>query len=587
MPKTKRDISTFAKSVYAHLTDLPFTTTAELCSFRGFPSEQQVYRAMRTLEKEGYVSSVRHYAPGVKHYQNRYFVGARGIVDFADIYNTTPEMILTYFPCSSDWQRTLLERIDSVAMVYMLCERLLAVRPSSMPLTIRFPRNSDFDAFATGQDGIAVGFMRMGNTMEHKAFRKRFWAVMSGSGSDNRQRRGPPLTFVLMPTTYNKVWIAEALMEETQRRRRTMSCALATEHEALFMGNDDTPWIKVTPDGSRNSFTELVESIEPDDTYAIEYNNDYKRIHPPKRVAQLKAFELNPNEKRILHCLSDWPMMKRTEIGRMLTGKNTPRIARRVEEAITSLRANNFIEYDTGSQNLILSDAGLRYLSNRDRTRLGHLRQTWGVEGSAMKKLRTERSHTEGINEVVSRIHVENPGRVEALPDHSTAREYQIDRHHKGLVRSDASLLIRLGGTTQTLHLEYEKRGSRGGNPLWEKVRVWMTYYVFEGEQFMGNVTSAENPLNLDDEVTLFAVPTESVRRRMLKLGQDTIKGSSWTQKGGESVPVAITTFSEYARADSILKDKIWLRMDDLHMRPTSPILSEARRAAPSMSRRR
>ena len=63
-----------------------------------------------------------------------------------------------------NWQRTLLRRLDSVAMIYEQCLKILDIRPTAMPLTIRFPRDSDFDGMVIGTDGMCVGFMRMGKT---------------------------------------------------------------------------------------------------------------------------------------------------------------------------------------------------------------------------------------------------------------------------------------------------------------------------------------------------------------------------------------------------------------------------------------
>ena len=587
MPEKTVHISQFAKAVYAHLSDLPFTTAAELTSFRSFPSGKQVYRALKTLERAGYVSSVKHYPRGAKRHSNRFFIGAKGLEDFADVYQSTPEAILNYYPCSVDWQRNLLRRLDSVSMIYKLCERMLEIRPESGPLTIRFPRNSDFDAFAMGSDGVTVGFMRMGNTMEREDFQKRFWAVMNGTGADNRQRRGPPLTFVLVQTTNAKFWVAEDIIKETARMKGYMPCALATEREAFDLDDASNLWIRVDHEISRQSFSSLVNDLKRDDSYTIEYHNNFKRVFPPKDIAQLNPTELSSNKKRILNYLADWPLMKRSEIVKMVAqhkwkGTDNGKIAK----SLAALRADGFIQYDIGSRNIILADNGLRYLSYRDRTNLGRLRKDWGPEGTRIAKLRKERSHTEGINEVVSRIHTEHSGLVEATPDHAASRRFWLDRTHWRMIRPDAAIFLRLGGDTQTLHLEYEKRGSRGGKPLRNKVLVWLRYYIFEGNQFMGNVTAAENPLHLTDEVTLFIVPTESIRQRMLKLGQERMRRGNWRPAMGLSVPIAITTFAEYDAASSILRDKIWLRMDDYHLRPTNPVLSEIRRASPSKSRR-
>ena len=588
MPKTKKAFSIFEQSVYAHLADLPYTTTTELTRFRGFPSEKQVYKALTALEKAGYVISVKHF-PATSNipriHKTRYFIGAQGITDFAGIFNTIPDVILNHFPCSSDWQRTLLRRLDSVAMIYELCLKILDVRPAAMPLTIRFPRDSDFDGMVVGGDGLCVGFMRMGNTMNRREFGKRFWAIKDGRGTDNWQRRGPPLTFVLVPTTYAKRWLGEDI--DKRRVADKVPCAIATEYEALNMEVDATTWVKLDPQVSGQSFKSLIEDLQIDSTYKLIYHNEFKRVYPPRALSKVKAYDLRATHKKILTCLADWPMMKRVEIDRMLTGKESKELAKNVKDAIAYLRANGFIQYDKGTKNLIVADHGLRYLSQRDRIRLGALRKDWGPDSESIDKLRKERSHTEGINEVVSRIHTQHPGRIEALPDHESTRRYSIGRRQWRQVRPDAALLLRLGGDTQTVHLEYETRGSRGGKPLFTKVHVWMMYYIFKGRQFAGTVTTQENPLDLLDEVTVFIVPTDGMRQRIMQIGQGMLKKARWTPENSAMVPIAVTTFREYEEAKSILTEKIWFRIDDYHLRPTNPILSERQRASPSKSRRR
>ena len=67
MTKTKKAFSIFEQSVYAHLADLPYTTTTELTRFRGFPSEKQVYRALKSLEKAGYVHLGKTLPSHLKH----------------------------------------------------------------------------------------------------------------------------------------------------------------------------------------------------------------------------------------------------------------------------------------------------------------------------------------------------------------------------------------------------------------------------------------------------------------------------------------------------------------------------------------
>ena len=112
-------------------------------------------------------------------------------------------------------------------------------------------------------------------------------------------------------------------------------------------------------------------------------------------------------------------------------------------------------------------------------------------------------------------------------------------------------------------------------------------YYIYVGKQFIGNVTTKENPLGLLDEVTIFIVPTDAMRQRMMQIGQRMLKNANWSPQNSPMIPIAVTTFGEYEEAKSILTEKIWFRIDDYHLRPTNPILSERQRASPSKSRRR
>ena len=88
---------------------------------------------------------------------------------------------------------------------------------------------------------------------------------------------------------------------------------------------------------------------------------------------------------------------------------------------------------------------------------------------------------------------------------------------------------------------------------LFNKVHVWMMYYIYVGKQFIGNVTTKENPLGLLDEVTIFIVPTDAMRQRMMQIGQRMLKNANWSPQNSPMIPIAVTTFGEYEEAKSIL----------------------------------
>ena len=147
-------------------------------------------------------------------------------------------------------------------------------------------------------------------------------------------------------------------------------------------------------------------------------------------------------------------------------------------------------------------------------------------------------------------------------------------------VNPDDAILLRLGGDLQTVLPEYERRASRGGQALWRKLHVWITYFAFNDRQYIGNVSQAENPFNLDDEVTLFVVPSDSLKANIIKRCQNFLKSAGWSREQYGSMPIAITTEREIESSKGMLTDDIWLRIDDFQLRKTNPILSERRRTS-------
>lgn len=581
-------VSDFAKAVYTNLSVLPFCSTAELSRLRGFGPESKVANAMRELKAKGYATSTRHHTEhGARGPTVRYFVGARGITDFAGVYKTTPEIILEKLPVSSDWQREMLKRIDSLAMIYGLCVKIAELRPSTVPLTIIFPRHSDFDAFITTADDLCIGVIRKGRMQARLEFRSRFWAVTNGSGPDNSQRRGPPLSLVVVPTAFEKRWYAEMILDEF---RQSMRCAVATEYEAAQMPPDSAPWILCDRTPRNISLKEMVHSLEPDPGYHPLARVDFKRVTPPRDSAKLREFVLTPVQKRIVDVVADWPLISKKDIGRIL-GLG-PKIVGggSVGKHFKDLIEQGYIRIEGAGWNkrYLIGDRGLRYLAYRDRTSLGMMRKAWGVEGSRLTKVLKEREHSEKITEIVARIFEDHPGRIESLPDHATTRRFKPSGRRKGQrqVHPDAALFLRLGGDTQSLLVEYEQRASQGGKALRAKIDVWIRYYVSGDPQFAGNVSKAENPFNLDDEVTLFVVTDENTRIRMLRRGQDLLKSVNWRKGPNGSIPIAITTEEKFMSAAAVLTDRIWLRMDDFSLRETNPVLSERRRATPRKGRR-
>ena len=399
--------------------------------------------------------------------------------------------------------------------------------------------------------------------------------MTEGKGVIHQQRRGPPLTLVIVPSSFEKEWIADRITDLYSHRMR---CAVATEYEDTELPPDTVTWRICERQPSDMSLTDMMQQLQPDPTYAPLARLERERNKPPVDYSELTPSGLKPLHKRVLNCVADWKMVNPGQVADILQIDKSSRFNRYMAD----LFDYGMLERDYAGQELIIADEGLRYLAYRDRASVGKIRKNWGPNGKHITKARKERSHTLSINELVSRIHAEHTaGRIEALPDHSAGRRYWLDPKEHRYVNPDAAILLRLGGDLQTMLLEYERRASRGGQALWRKLHVWMTYYAFNDRQYIGNVSQAENPFNLDDEVTLFAVPTDSLQANIIRRCQNFLKRHGWSRELNGSIPIAITTEREIESSKGMLTDDIWLRIDDFQLRKTNPILSERRRASP------
>ncbi len=417
MAKELPRLNESTEKVLHDLAILPFASSEEITTIRGHTSAFTVYNALRKLVSEGYADSVQHFPINTMRATNRFSMTGKGVKGLGEILDTEVQSILTRLPCTAEWQREMYKRIDGLALYYGLAVKAAELRPSSLPLTPRFTRSGSIDAFLTGTDGFCMGIMRKGNTLSLREFRKNFWAIAEGKRDVHWQRRGPPLTLVIVSSSFEKNWIAQHI---TDRYSDRMLAAVATEYEATELPPAALVW-RVCKEGANDmSLSDMLQRLPLDATYQPEVTTEYKRNNSPVNCSRLRPTGLKPLHKRILTYPADWHMLTPGQLADFLKMKKTTRFNSHLAELVHW----GMVEYQEGGSDIVVADEGLRYLAYRDRTAVGTIRQNWGTDGRQMRKARREHAHTRGVNEFVRRICAEHPGHLEALPAHRASRRY-------------------------------------------------------------------------------------------------------------------------------------------------------------------
>ena len=154
------------------LASMPFLDRLEMAAVSG-RSRGAVYEAVERMERDGLVASIPHAAPLIPP-TKRYCLTAAGLHRLARDEGTTVDELLFRCPVSDQGRRVLLERLDSLGVVYRLAS---AISNAAFPIRFRWYRAMPMDAAVTLPDGRAVAVVRQGLTADRTAFSKRLWRL--------------------------------------------------------------------------------------------------------------------------------------------------------------------------------------------------------------------------------------------------------------------------------------------------------------------------------------------------------------------------------------------------------------------------
>ncbi len=438
------------------LSHMPLIDRLEAVAVSGW-SRGAVYGSFDALEREGIAVSVSH-ASELTPATRRYSLTADGLHWLAIQEGKNVGELLRDRPASNQWRRVLLERLDSVAVVYRLASALADL---AHPLRFRWYRAMPQDAAIALPDGRVVAVVRQGAATDRTGFAKRLWRLREGER--------PAAALFLMPD--------EARLRHA---RRLLAGApfisyLALEREVSPAGAGARIWR--TPSGAvLLDLREALRHTGPRGPWLDE--ETHLRASPPADLLD-KAGEdwmlpatLKPVEKRTLDVIADWPWLKPAHLG-MVMGLKRSRLSEIVTE-LTSLGLALDARIE-GTRRLTVADRGLAMLARRDRASVGAAKERWSpvpldggdwrnVSGRRSRQLLRNIEHTEAVHSFIAVLSRQARSRSrEILQLDPPLRASRYFRHDDRLrsIHPDAFGVLRWREATWSFFLEWERRAVR------------------------------------------------------------------------------------------------------------------------------
>ncbi len=225
------------------------------------------------------------------------------------------------YPISARWRRVLLERLDTVAVVYRLAS---ALSGAGAIKRFRWYRGHPLDVAIELADGRTAGVIRLGAAVEWTAFSERVGRLAAGA------RHGEAMPRALL-----------ALVPDAVRLRRTAALLarlpapafLALEAAAAAADGRDAVW-RAASSPAPLSLRAAVSAVRPGGALPAERPEARPALPDDVDVGagaasaeHLAPAVLRPAEKRVLDCLADWPWIAPGDLGALL-GVSASRVSR-------------------------------------------------------------------------------------------------------------------------------------------------------------------------------------------------------------------------------------------------------------------
>ena len=466
------------------LAALPFIDRLELAAVSG-AADRSAYDALAALERRGLAASIPH-ATGLLRTTRRYWLTADGIQFLAGMEGVDLDQLLRSRPVSDRWRRILLERLDSVAVIYRLASIIAA---ESGPLGLRWYRAAPQDAAMTLADGRTLGVVRLGRTADRTGFTKRLWRLKEGPL--------PGAVLLLMPDEV-RLRHARRLLDGWR-----MPTLLALEEDAVQAGPAEPAWRLPSVAAALDLRRVLSGHVER--TGRLPAEAVPKRAALPEDIAPddlepgglgmespgwLLPAALKPAAKQLLDMLYDWPGIAPEHL-RSLMGVSRARL---YEIMGPATKTGLLTRVAVGGRRLALSDRGLALLARRDRVSVGAARKRWSVEpvdadapenwrnvsGRNSRQLLRNIEHTGAVHAFLASLNRQARSQGWELsqldPPFRASRYF---RHRGGLrsVNPDAFGVLRRDTDEWPFFLEWERRAVRPVT-MAKRLAPYLRYYA-------------------------------------------------------------------------------------------------------------
>ena len=463
--------------VLSRLAEMPFLDRLELASLTGLP-ESTTYQAVRRLEADELVTSVAH-TPEHGPHAKRYSLTAEGVRRLAHNEGGTVDAILRSRPVSAQWQRILLERLDSLTIVYSVIETISAV---AAPVSVRLYRSHPLDAVVTRPDGRTIGIILRGRTSDRTSFDTRLQKLL----------RGP------LPGALLFVAPDETRLRDMRRMlsRLRIPVFVALERDAVTALVEDAVWqrpsVSTRFDMQSIVTRYTVDGIVPREKVAARNSLPVSLAVAPALAGastHLLPSALNPTDKRVLDLVADWPGITHANARTILGLKPS-----RFSQIAARLREANLIRTILlRGRRLVPSDRALGMLARRDRASVSLARRRWSagdatgrkgvdwraVPGRRLRQLLRHIEHTHGVHAYLASTiaSARNEGwEVAQLdPPHRAARHFRSEDGMRS-VHPDAFLMLKCGDEARAFFVEYERRAVRPST-MRRRIAPYLHYY--------------------------------------------------------------------------------------------------------------
>ena len=453
------------------LAAMPFLDRLELAAVAGC-SRSAVYEAVARLVDAGLVDSVPHGAELIPP-TRRYSLSAGGLRRLAQHENAAVDDLLRDHPVSARWQRSLLERLDAVAVTYRLAA---AVADDYFPIRFRWFRSTPLDAGISLPGGRCIGIIRQGHTADRTGFAKRLWRLGQGPL--------PGVVLILAPDAMRLRLLRQLLS------RSAVPALLALESDAVTAGPGQRIW-QAPAVNTALDLPSALERLRPGGQLPTE--PPPSKLAPPGAVAPDDTAGLpsllKPSEKRALDLLADWPGILQRDLAGLMGVSET-----RVSHLMEPLESLGLAARVAAAQGrLALTDEGLALLARRDRTSVGVGRRRWSVApldedeppswrnltGRRVRQLLRNLEHTAAVHGFLAALVRQSRAlgwEIRQLdPPHRAARRFR----HQGAWRSvnpDAFGVLRHDGAVRPFFLEWERRAVRPAT-MAARLAPYLRYY--------------------------------------------------------------------------------------------------------------